>query len=204
MKYAEWQQTEFYGFFGIHETGRSSTPDRRTQIDLKPGGFQESIDLQVETLSTDEVANASLQVDRSWLITPGGTNTLGVDIVKSFIDANLTKASQAAGKPLVQTIWGLSDAERTLQIFQHNAAALEPGLVETLPGRLPGPAMRMIVRQEAPQPLPTLQPEILHILLVFFGIRDKATLSVPSWSLTASNQHLNGKTRFCVSVDYQS
>jgi hypothetical protein len=201
MKYTEFQKSEFHGWFGIGETGRVIQANGLTRIALKPGGFQEFIDLYLEINAEDEVKTATLLVDRSWFISPSGINMMGIDIVKSFVNAMIPDT--AIREPLVQAIWDLSDRSKTLQTFQANASSLDPALVNSLPARLPGLSMTMITASQPAAPIPMLRPETLHVLLTCLGIEDKSIISAPSWSLTASNDSLNSRVWLRLQADFK-
>jgi hypothetical protein len=202
MKYAEFQKTEFHEWFGINEIKRTQDANKLTRIDLKPGGHQEFIDLQVETADTNGMDSATLLIDRSWLIGAAGINVLGLDIAKSFINTLLPDSGSHIRDPLVQAIWDLSNKAKTLQTFQQNASVLEPEILDNLSALVPGISMTMITNVQNTT-IPHLNKGIITVLLVCLGINDLIAYSERLWSLIISNEVVDGKRRFKIWVTFK-
>ena len=86
IKYSELQQSEFFSFFNISEIKIEKTPELTEIRYLKPGGFQEFIDILFK-IKDDEIKEAQLILERSWIGNHKKINPFGTDITKSFIEA---------------------------------------------------------------------------------------------------------------------
>ncbi|MFX1315019.1 MAG: hypothetical protein ACFE9T_04095 [Promethearchaeota archaeon] len=85
MIYSKLTKSEFFTFFNLHEIDNQKTaPTLKT---LKPGGFQEYIDIEFHLNKKGEIITAILFLDREWIGNIEIINPFGKDIAKSFIDA---------------------------------------------------------------------------------------------------------------------
>ncbi|MFX1410437.1 MAG: hypothetical protein ACFFA6_08790 [Promethearchaeota archaeon] len=85
MIYSKLTKSEFFTFFNLYEiNNEKTTPTLKT---LKPGGFQEYIDIEFHINEKGEVIMAILFLDREWIGNVEIINPFGKDIAKSFIDA---------------------------------------------------------------------------------------------------------------------
>ncbi len=94
--WSDLQDSEFFGFFGVHGTGR-----RGSAILLKTGGFQEHIDLEAD-LDGDELRRFALHMARAWV--DGAGAPFAKDIAKSFV-VTLDESEQAVD--LARRLWEL-------------------------------------------------------------------------------------------------
>ncbi|HYU19000.1 MAG TPA: hypothetical protein VEQ11_09910 [Chloroflexota bacterium] len=79
------QRSQLFSWVHVHEVGRTSFGDGRVAVGLKPGAFEEQIDLQVDLDAAGAIRTASLWLDRSWLGGPGRGSPFASDIAKSFL-----------------------------------------------------------------------------------------------------------------------
>lgn len=85
MQYEILPESDFWKFFGIHEISEETGVLGRINKNLKPGGFQESVDLQM-TLEKDlSVHQVNLTIERNWMGNLVHVNPFATDIMKSFI-----------------------------------------------------------------------------------------------------------------------
>jgi len=95
-RWSDLQDSEFFGFFGVHETGR----DGRT-VRLQTGGFQEHIHLEAD-LGADDLRRFTLRMTRAWV--DGAGAPFAKDIAKSFV-VTLDESEQAVD--LARRLWEL-------------------------------------------------------------------------------------------------
>lgn len=77
---------EFFTFFNLTESDENRTEKKTIIKNLKPGGFQEYIDIQLMLNSQEEITQATISLERSWTGNADSLNPFAKDIVKSFID----------------------------------------------------------------------------------------------------------------------
>lgn len=76
--------SELHSWFGLHEIGRRPSRDGRVAIHLKPGGYQESVDLWVEVDETGAIDQARLALVRAW-VDDAATAPFALDLTKSVV-----------------------------------------------------------------------------------------------------------------------
>ncbi|MFN8633044.1 MAG: hypothetical protein U0893_04255 [Chloroflexota bacterium] len=85
MAWSDLERSDFFQWFGVHETGRSATLGSGWQaIRLKPGGYQDAIDLIVYVDTRQRVQRATLRQNRAW-VDGGQTAKLADDLTQSFL-----------------------------------------------------------------------------------------------------------------------
>lgn len=112
MKYSELQDQEFFTFFNLVESTDEETEKKNLIKNLKPGGFQEYIDIQIKLDSEDEILQAIISLDRSWVGNADSLNPFAKDFVKSFVKALTPVEEIAQTAPLVDALFhikGLND-----------------------------------------------------------------------------------------------
>jgi len=107
ISYSQFKKSEFYQFFNLSE--ESSTihgeANELKQYFLKPGGFQEHIDILINT-SKELIINATLVLNREWIGNKDKLNPFANDITKSFIGLLFPGALDQEFKiNLTQNIW---------------------------------------------------------------------------------------------------
>jgi hypothetical protein len=108
MEYGKFKETELFSFFHFTETGRRLHPSGLVEIVLKPGGFQEFIDVAMKVDRSEGVHEGVLLLDREWIGGPMTVNPFGKDLAKSFVEAMTPPADQEKARAVVSTIWGVS------------------------------------------------------------------------------------------------
>ena len=105
MSYDELRETELFSFFSFSETGRRPLPDGMQEIHLKPGGFQEFIDVKMKIDRSQMVHQGVLYLDRDWIGSPMTVSPFGKDLAKSFIAAVTPPGDRKKADTIVSTIW---------------------------------------------------------------------------------------------------
>ena len=117
MSYDELRKTELFSFFSFTETGRKPMADGMQEIHLKPGGFQEFIDVKMKIDRSQKVHQGVLYLDRDWI---GGHMTVspfGKDLAKSFIAAVTPPTDRKKADKVVSTIWNIQGSDdRVIEI----------------------------------------------------------------------------------------
>ena len=106
ITYTQLKKTDFYSFFNLREIKREYNENEIVSIFLKPGGFQEFIDITVQ-IKRDVIIKAMLELDRKWIGDITHLNAFAQDITKSFIGAFLLDEIGDFKLLLVQGIWNL-------------------------------------------------------------------------------------------------
>ncbi len=107
MSYEELRKTELFSFFHFTESGRRPMADGMQEIHLKPGGFQEFIDLTMKVDRSQNVHEGILYLDRDWIGSPMTVSPFGKDLAKSFIDAITPPIDKKKASSVVSTIWNI-------------------------------------------------------------------------------------------------
>ncbi|MFW9976015.1 MAG: hypothetical protein ACFFDQ_12160 [Candidatus Thorarchaeota archaeon] len=107
MSYDELRETELFSFFNFTESGRRPLIDGMQEIHLKPGGFQEFIDVKMKVDRFQKVHQGVLYLDRAWIGGPMTVSPFGKDLAKSFIDAVTPATDKNKASKIVSTIWNL-------------------------------------------------------------------------------------------------
>lgn len=113
VSYSKLKETDFFSFFNLNEIQRFNlkTPKPSKKILLKPGGFQDFIDICFHILN-DQIILASLSLDRNWIGNDRSINPFAKDITKSFLMALLPELANEEFKiMLVQGIWNMKGSE---------------------------------------------------------------------------------------------
>ncbi|MHA1723238.1 MAG: hypothetical protein ACTSXH_00135 [Promethearchaeota archaeon] len=108
-----WEQlknTDFYSFFNLNEITQENAPNGRIIKHVKPGGFQEYINLRF-WIKEGIIIKAELELDRAWIGNGSHFNLFANDITKSFLGALLPDELQEFKIILIQNIWNLRGTE---------------------------------------------------------------------------------------------
>jgi hypothetical protein len=107
---AELTTTDFWSFFRVHEIGVVHGDDGGVTYQLKTGGFQEFVDLELRAAATDEIASAELMLNSSWVIGPPmGISPFALDIAGSFLRTLMPPPDREAMAPLLDDLSGLGN-----------------------------------------------------------------------------------------------
>lgn len=108
MEYSRLKETELFSFFSFTEIGRRPQSGGMMEIYLKPGGFQEFIDVALKVDRSEGVHEGALLLDREWIGGPMTVNPFGKDLAKSFVEAVVHPVDKEKASSVVSTIWSLS------------------------------------------------------------------------------------------------
>ncbi len=132
--------SEFFEFFGIHETKRIA--DKETiQIYHKPGGFEKNIDIYVSIDASSQVVLATLFLDREWIGNEEKVNPFGKDIAKSFVSAMVPPEDLEGVEDLVKALWNLRGTKDHVIVL--NDAALD----EEVPDKIKDAILVYLVKE---------------------------------------------------------
>ncbi len=105
---SELRTRDLFTFFNLAEGERSQTEQGLVKIWLKPGGFQQYIDIELLVRPEDDMLlEAHLILDRTFVGGRENINPFAKDIAKSFIHDLLTTEEQQVASQLVNAIWYL-------------------------------------------------------------------------------------------------
>ncbi|OLS31009.1 MAG: hypothetical protein ThorAB25_05960 [Candidatus Thorarchaeota archaeon AB_25] len=172
MSYEELRKTDLFSFFSFSETGRRPMTDGMQEIHLKPGGFQEFIDVTMKIDRSQKVHQGVLYLDREWIGSPMTVSPFGKDLAKSFIAAVTPPIDRKKADNVANTIWsvqGISDRE----------IAIQPQSPKDLVPELP-------------------IEELVH---VFLGIEDKFEMKLEKSCITVENVTDVGRKRLRISIE---
>jgi hypothetical protein len=108
LEYSKLKESELFAFFHFTEAGRRQHPSGMVEIILKPGGFQEFIDMAMKVDRSEGIHEGVLLLDREWIGGSMTINPFGKDLAKSFVEAMTPLADKEKASAVVLTIWGLS------------------------------------------------------------------------------------------------
>lgn len=111
MKYEELRETDLFTFFNFTEIGRRRTPEGLVEVRLKPGGFQEFIDVSVHVDRSSIVHKGILLLDRDWVGGPRTVNPFGKDLAKSFVAAVTHPEDKDRAAGIVTTLWRVTGSD---------------------------------------------------------------------------------------------
>ncbi|MHA1964538.1 MAG: hypothetical protein ACXACG_10045 [Candidatus Thorarchaeota archaeon] len=171
MSYEELRKTDLFSFFDFAETGRKPMSDGMQEIHLKPGGFQEFIDVKMKIDRSQKVHEGVLYLDRDWIGSPMTVSPFGKDLAKSFIAAITPPTDRKKADTVVNAIWnieGSSDRE----------IAKKP--------------------QSPKDPVPELPIEKLEH--VYLGIEDKFEMKLEKSHIKVENVTDVGRKRLKISI----
>jgi len=108
MEYSRLKETELFSFFHFTEIGRRPQSSGMMEILLKPGGFQEFIDVAMRVDRSEGVHEGVLLLDRDWIGGPMTINPFGKDLAKSFVEAVIHPEDKEKASSVVSSIWDAS------------------------------------------------------------------------------------------------
>lgn len=114
MEYNKLKETELFSFFHFTETGRRPHSSGMMEIVLKPGGFQEFIDVAMRVDRSEGVHEGVLLLDREWIGGPMTINPFGKDLAKSFVETMTPPDDKEKASAVVSAIWGLSGTQNQI------------------------------------------------------------------------------------------
>ncbi len=172
MSYDELRETELFSFFNFTESGRRPLIDGMQEIHLKPGGFQEFIDVKMKVDRSQKVHQGVLYLDRDWIGGPMTVSPFGKDLAKSFIDAVTPIADKKRAGNIVSTIWNLQGSS----------------------------GVSIPIKPQSPKDL-VPEPPIEKLESVYLGIEDKFEMKLEKSQITIENVTDVGRKRLKISID---
>ncbi len=125
MEYHKLKESELFSFFHFTETGRRPQSRGFTEICLKPGGFQEFIDVSMKVDRDEGVHEGILLLDRDWIGGPMTVNPFGKDLAKSFVEAVTHPKDKDKACSVITTIWNLSGSKDRILYLDDKESAIE-------------------------------------------------------------------------------
>lgn len=172
MSYEELRETELFSFFNFTETGRKPLADGMQEIHLKPGGFQEFIDVIMKIDRFQKVHEGALYLDRDWIGSPMTVSPFGKDLAKSFIAAITPPDDRQRADNIVNTIWNVQGAsDREIAIKPQSPKDLVP------------------------------EPPIEELVQVYLGIQDKFEMKLKKSYIKVENITEVGRMRLRISIE---
>ena len=172
MSYEELRETELFSFFNFTESGRRPLTDGMQEIHLKPGGFQEFIDVKVTIDRSQKVQDGALFLDRDWIGSPMTISPFGKDLAKSFIAAVTPPSDRKKADNIVNTIWNIQGAsDREIAIKPQSPKDLVP------------------------------EPPIDELVQVYLGIEDKFEMKLEDSHIKVENITEVGRLRLKISIE---
>lgn len=172
MSYDELRKTSLFSFFNFSESGRRQIADGMQEILLKPGGFQEFIDVKMKVDRSQMVHKGVLYLDRDWIGGPMTISPFGRDLAKSFIAAVTPLVDRKKADNIVSTIWNLQGSSDRM-------VALQP---------------------QSPNDLVTESP-IERLENVYSGVEDKFEMTLEKSHITIENVTDVGRKRLKISIE---
>ena len=172
MSYDELRNTELFSFFSFSETGRRPMADGMQLIHLKPGGFQEFIDVTMKIDRSQKVHSGVLYLDREWIGSPMTVSPFGKDLAKSFIAAVTPPADRKEADNIVSTIWNIEGTSDKVVSIQSEISK----------------------EKEAKLPIEELQQ-------VYLGIEEKYEMKLQKSCIKVENVTDVGRKRLKISID---
>ena len=172
MSYEELRKTELFKFFNFTESGRRPMSDGMQEIHLKPGGFQEFIDVKMKIDRSQKVHQGVLYLDRDWIGSPMTVSPFGKDLAKSFIAAVTPPIDRTKADNIVSTIWNLQGSSD--RVF-----AIQP---------------------QSPKDL-VQEPSIEELEHVYLGIEDKFEMKMEKSCIKIENVIDVGRKRLKISIE---
>ncbi|MBY8997291.1 MAG: hypothetical protein KGD60_06135 [Candidatus Thorarchaeota archaeon] len=172
MSYEELRKTELFSFFSFTETGRKPMTDGMQEIHLKPGGFQEFIDVKMRIDRFQNVHQGVLYLDRDWIGSPMTVSPFGKDLAKSFIAAVTPQADRKKADNIVSTIWNIQGSNDSV-----------------------------IAKQSQSPKDQVSEPAIEELQNVYLGIEEKYETKLEKSRIKVENVMDVGRRRLKISID---
>lgn len=175
LLYSSLKQKDIFTFFNLTEENikkSESNPDLKF-ISLKPGGFQEHIDIEFHILE-EKILVAYLLVDREWIGNEKNINSFAKDIIKSFLNDLFPDAIDQTFKvDLIQGIWDFV-----------------------------GKKDKVISLRQSPQKNGFLTADVQAFIDVFLNKSECAKLDFKHVKFKMENKYLNNKDRLIIRLNF--
>ena len=142
------------------------------EIRLKPGGFQEFIDVIMKIDRAQKVHEGILYLDRDWIGGPMTVSPFGKDLAKSFIDAVTPSSDKKQADNIVSTIWNIQGSSD------------------------------IVISKKPVSPEDIVpEPPIDELVQVYLGIEDKFEMKLEKSRIKVENVTDVGRKRLKISVE---
>jgi hypothetical protein len=173
MDYGGLKRTELFTFFRLSEITRSRPSNEGiVRVILKPGGFQEFIDIEVRIDQSSLVRGASLIMDRKWVGEMTNVNPFAKDITKTFISVLIPPEDTQIVRDVVNAIWNLR-----------------------------GTKDKVYYLTQPPDEEESDDPEIVKAQRVYLGEEAKFEMIMPSSELIIENSRIGAKELLLLTVN---
>ncbi|MFW9787909.1 MAG: hypothetical protein ACFFE2_15510 [Candidatus Thorarchaeota archaeon] len=172
MSYDELRKTDLFSFFNFTESGRKPIIGGMQEIHLKPGGFQEFIDVMMTVDRAQQVHEGVLYLDRDWIGGPMTVSPFGKDLAKSFIAAVTPPTDRKKADNIVTTIWNI-------QGFSDSAVITQP--------------------EDTKKPVP--EPPIEKLEHVYLGLEDSFEMKLEKSCIKVENISDVGRKRLKITIE---
>ena len=128
VKYSDLKTSDFWNFFGIKEIESKKINDKYSKKLIKPGAFQEYIDIEFNLNNLEEIERALLKLNRVWIGNYKNINPFANDIIKSFIYELTPEKYKSGIKKISQILFkihGVDDEIIYLQKDENNDLNIE-------------------------------------------------------------------------------
>ncbi len=173
MDYGGLRRSELFTFFRLTEQSRSRPSDAGiVTISLKPGGFQEFIDIQVLIDRTGLVREASLLMDRKWIGDMVNVNPFAKDITKTFLSVFIPTEDEDFVKDIIHTISNLKGTDDKVYYLTQPSEEEE-----------------------------SYDPQVLKAQRVYLGEEQRFEMVMPSSELVIENYGSDAKERLRLTIN---
>jgi hypothetical protein len=172
MDYSGLRRSELFTFFRLSEHSRTGPSETGiVKVFLKPGGFQESIDVQVLVDNIGLVREASLLMDRRWVGDMANVNPFAKDISKTFISVFIPAEDADLVKDIIHAIWNLKGTND--KVYYVSPSSEEEEFYDY---------------------------QVLKAQRAYLGEERKFEMVMPSSELVIENYHADGKDRLRLTI----
>jgi len=173
MDYSSLKRSELFTFFHITEMSRSkSSADGLTRVSLKPGGFQEFIDLEAGIDEASLLRFMTLIMDRHWVGDVCSVNPFAKDITKTFMLTVVPEEDLPLAKDVIDGIWNLTGASDKVYHLKQQTEVEE-----------------------------SYDPQVVLAQRVFLGEKERFEMLMPSSELIIENSTAGVKQLLRLTID---
>ncbi|RDE17973.1 MAG: hypothetical protein C4K49_00100 [Candidatus Thorarchaeota archaeon] len=173
MDYSSLKRSELFTFFHIVEVSRlKASVDGLTRVSLKPGGFQEFIDIEVGIDEASLLRFMTLIMDRHWVGDVCSVNPFAKDITKTFMATVFPEEDLPLAKDIIDGIWNLTGASDKVYHLK------QPTEVEE-----------------------SYDPQVVLAQRVYLGEKDRFDMLMPSSELIIENTTVGTKQILRLTID---
>jgi hypothetical protein len=123
--YDSFRSSDFSRFFGVREIDSSALPGGRV-VELRPGAFQDAIDIIISLDAAGNVRFAALVLIRAWVGGAEHMNPLATDIAASFLSAFASDPDRTRLADLADVLRHSKGASDRVVELQPHATSIAP------------------------------------------------------------------------------